>query len=260
MKKRIALITAGLGLGALGILSATGGSAASAPPIPNHRTELAHILPGAHPNAVVYSNNWSGAAATGDTFRYVTASYSVPSVNCATTPSAFAYQWVGLDGFNSSSVEQDGVAGYCSNGSPTYFAWSEMYPANVVVQFYLNPGDAIKSNVYYSGSGNYTLSLKDLTSGQSFSQSATCTTCLRNSAEVITEGYPSSPYNGLADFGAENYDGIGITDSAGNKAGFYPSTHWSYTKIIQQGASGIDSSPSTIYGGKAFTNTWYRQN
>src|SRR5580693_10450858 len=52
---------------------------------------------------IQYSGNWSGYIALPKsgrtkTFKYVQADYTVPSVNCGTTPTAFAYQWVGLDG------------------------------------------------------------------------------------------------------------------------------------------------------------------
>jgi Peptidase A4 family len=255
--KRIMLGVAAAALAASGLLPAATASAATRPVIPGNHTQLAHIRPGAHPRGAVFSTNWGGYAATGNTFNSVSATYSVPSVNCRKTTNAFAYQWVGLDGYADSTVEQDGVAGYCVSGSPTYFAWSEMYPAAVRVQFYLNPGDAVRSSVKYNTSTHvFTLALTDVTSGQSFSQTATCaSTCHRSSAEVITEGYPvQNLYGGTADYGVEGFENTLMTDTAGHTNGF-TSTHWSNTEIIQQG-SRIDTQPSALYGGKAFTNTW----
>jgi Peptidase A4 family len=253
--KRIAAAAGALALTALGLAPAAA-SGSGWPNIPGNHTELAHILPGAHPGSTVYSSNWAGIAATGDVFKAVSATYSVPSVNCSRTTNAFAYHWVGLDGYGDSTVEQDGVAGYCINGAPTYFAWSEMYPAGVHIQFFLNPGDAIRSSVIYNTATHlFTLALTDVTSSQAFSQSAACAaTCLRSSAEVISEGYPAGGYGGTADYGIENYEGITLTDNAGNSGGF-TSPHWGYTTIIQRGAS-IDAEPSAVYGGQAFSNTW----
>jgi hypothetical protein len=253
--KRVAFIIGALALTAVGL--APGAASGSArPAIPGNRTELAHMLPGAHPRGTAYSTNWAGFAATGDVFRTVGATYSVPSVNCAVTTNAFAYHWVGLDGYNNASVEQDGVAGYCINGAPVYFAWSEMYPAGVDVQFYLNPGDAIRSSVVYNTSTRlFTLALADVTSGQTFSQSEPCAaTCQRSSAEVISEGYPAAGYGGTADYGIENYENIALTDRAGYTGGL-TSAHWAYTAIIQRGAT-TDAQPSALYGGQAFSNTW----
>ena len=47
----------------------------------------------------------------------------------------------------------------------------------------------------------------------------------------------------------------GLTDNAGNTGGFTPSAHWADQEIIQRGTS-IDATPSALYGGKAFSNTW----
>jgi hypothetical protein len=256
MKRIIFAITA-LALAAVGLMPAAAASGSARPVIPGNRTRLAHILPGAHPRGTVFSGNWAGYVATGDTFKNVSATYSVPSVNCKKTTNAFAYQWVGLDGYADSTVEQDGVAGYCVKGAPTYFAWSEMYPAGVNIQFFLNPGDAVRSSVAYNTTSKvFTLALTDVTSGQSFSQTAKCAkTCARSSAEVITEGYPVGSYNGTADYGIENFENTAMTDTAGITSGFTPSSHWTATRIIQRGTS-IDGVPSVLYGGRAFNNTW----
>ena len=227
------------------------------PRIPDDRTELARII--SEHAGTIDSGNWAGYAATGRIFRDISATYQVPSVNCTTTPNAFAYQWIGLDGLSNSTVEQDGVAGYCQSGTPTYFAWSEMYPAGVVIQFYLDPGDAVTSAVRYSG-GTFTLSMTDLTSGQSFSQAATCAgACDRSSAEVISEGYPDAPeYGGTADYGLENYSAISLTDGR-NQTGSFTDSKWSLTKIVQVGDSGTDASPGPLYAGAAFANTWLNE-
>lgn len=236
------------------------------------RNGRAAVTPGGMP--IQYSGNWSGYIAlpkTGKTtsFRYAQASYTVPSVNCSVTPDAFSYQWVGLDGDTSATVEQDGVSGYCYGGSASYFAWAEMYPAGVQVEFYLNPGDSITSNVFYNSSTHvYTLSLRDLTSGQTFSVNDTCAgTCSNSSAEVITEGYPSSPYNGTSDFGMEHYDNIVVTNSAGHHGGLYD-PNWSTDESIAEGASGVDTEPGALYSAlvpstpaqSAFDDQWYNQN
>lgn len=222
---------------------------------------------------IQYSGNWSGYIALPESgharaFRYVQADYTVPSVNCGTTPTAFAYQWVGLDGDTDGTVEQDGVGSYCVSGNPTYFAWSEMYPAGVDVQFYLNPGDAIESSVYYdTGDGVYTLYLVDMTTGQSFDTTATCaTTCSNSSAEVITEGYPSGSYGGTADFGMEHYDTIVVTDTAAQH-GSLLSPYWTTDESIAEGASGVDTEPGALYAASvpssplqsAFADQWYHE-
>jgi Peptidase A4 family len=221
---------------------------------------------------IQYSGNWSGYIALpksgkAKAFRYVQGDYNVPSVNCATTPSAFAYFWVGLDGDTDSTVEQDGVGGYCVSGSPVYFAWSEMFPDGVQIQFYLNPGDEVTSSVYYNSSTRqYELDLTDLTSGQTFSVDQACpTTCDNSSAEVITEGYPSSPYDGTSDYASVNYETIKVTDSAGTH-GALTNSNWHTDESIHAGsACPVDTEPGALYSASvpsspamsAFEDTWY---
>jgi hypothetical protein len=226
---------------------------------------------------IQYSGNWSGYIAlpkAGHTrsFRYVKASYTVPSVNCGVTNYAFAYHWVGLDGDTDGTVEQDGVADYCVSGTPHYFAWYEMYPAGVQVAFSVNPGDAIKSSVYWnSAKSYYTLALTDLTTGQSFSVNKACggtPACNNSSAEVITEGYPSPPYGGTSDFGAEHYDTIQVTNNSGHH-GAMTDPAWNVDESIAvDGSNLVDTEPNALYsaavpsspGYSAFEDVWYREN
>jgi Peptidase A4 family len=216
-----------------------------------------------------YSGNWSGYVALPESgkaksFKYVSASYSVPSVNCSVTNYAFSYHWVGLDGWTDGTVEQDGVGSFCVSGTPTYFAWYEMYPAGVSEEFSVNPGDAITSSVTYDGSGKYTLELTDQTSGQSFDTQEKCgSTCANSSAEVITEGYTSAPYDGTADFGEEHYDTAKV-QSAGGTLGGLTSTHWSTIESIALGGTtgDIDTEPGPLFKAtkeSAFPITWYQE-
>jgi hypothetical protein len=277
-----AITVMGLSIGVAAAGPASAGSAAGAlrpvthgtlrPDIHRSRDGRAAFSPQGLP--IQYSGNWSGyialpKAGGASTFKSVSAHYSVPSVNCTTTSTAFAYQWVGLDGETDGTVEQDGVGSYCVSGSPIYFAWSEMYPAGVDVQFYLNPGDAVTSSVTYTSStGKYALALTDLTTGQSFSTTASCaSTCNNSSAEVITEGYPSGSYGGTADFGAEHYDSIQVAGNAGGKGGII-NAHWTAEESIATGAtSDVTTEPGALYSTSApaaphmsaFEDDWFSE-
>src|SRR5437764_1332426 len=74
------------------------------------------------------STNWAGYDVTGGRYTSVSASWTQPAVNCAVTPSGWSSFWVGLDGDTSNTVEQTGTEADCSNGSPVYSGWFEMYP------------------------------------------------------------------------------------------------------------------------------------
>ena len=67
------------------------------------------------------STNWSGYAATGR-FTSVSATWTEPAGHC-TSATRYASFWVGLDGFNSNTVEQTGSDVDCSGGSPVYYSW-----------------------------------------------------------------------------------------------------------------------------------------
>ncbi len=227
---------------------------------------------------VDYSGNWSGYVAqpksgksTG--FNQVSASYNVPSVNCNESPDSFSYHWVGLDGWSDGTVEQDGIAADCPGGTtPQYFAWYEMYPAGLTFDFYVNPGDAIFSEVDYDGAnGEYYLYLVDYTTGNYFDVGETCaSTCDNSSAEVITEGYyANSSYAGTSDFGEQHYETISVTDDAAkgkDKTGGLQNSNWNTVESIAVGQSGnIDTEPGALANAtkppqSAFAIYWYEQN
>jgi hypothetical protein len=190
----------------------------------------------------VSSSNWSGYADTNDTFNSVASSWTEPTVNCANSnsgldgllslsnllggPGAASAFWVGLDGYNSTSVEQLGTDSDCDSGTPTYYAWYEMYPNPSVTlpsQYPVKPGDQMTALVSANAAGtSFTLMIKDATAGWNFSTTQTASGFARSSAEVIAEA-PSScsilfcSEVPLADFGQINYSGSSVINSAGTK-------------------------------------------
>jgi Peptidase A4 family len=138
------------------------------------------------------SFNWSGYADTSSTaqfFSSVSGSWTVPAVTCSSEDRLLS-TWVGLDGFGTGTVEQDGTTEQCFEHVALYYTWYEMYPAgSVTVATGVQAGDAISASVVRSGTG-YTLKVTDsTTSGNNVNQTATCalTTCLDESAEWIAE-------------------------------------------------------------------------
>jgi Peptidase A4 family len=144
----------------------------------------------------VQSTNWSGYAddnTAGNTYSKVTASWTEPAVTCPRNGTQDAVFWVGIDGFTSGTVEQDGTLAECNRGSAFYMTWWEMFPTNSiqVVGNSVSPGDAISSSVVRSGT-SYTLAVTDSTHpANSFTITQSCSTCANSSAEWIAEA-PSS--------------------------------------------------------------------
>src|SRR5437879_336113 len=73
------------------------------------------------------SSNWSGYATTGNTYYDVRGSWTQPAVSCSADETAYASFWLGIDGYTTYTVEQIGTDADCVNGTPTYYAWYEMY-------------------------------------------------------------------------------------------------------------------------------------
>jgi Peptidase A4 family len=201
------------------------------------------------------STNWAGyVALTGNSttsFKAVTADFTVPSVNCSVvgTSDAFAYHWVGLDGWTDSTVEQDGVADFCEGGTAFYYAWWETFPGGINLTTALNPGDQVTATVTYTG-GNYVMEVTDITQGTVVvNVTEPCnsgSTCHRSSAEAITEGYPSSPWVGTADYGRSLYNAVQVTNQAGTTGGIGSST-WKDGEVEAVNGSDITSLPARLY-------------
>lgn len=206
-----------------------GASAASAA-----RTALEHLTVGWHGTfrrvsasasgvrglSQVQSTNWSGYADTGSGFSTVTGSWTEPTATCSGRTESLAAFWVGIDGYSSSSVEQDGTLVECYRGTAYYYTWWEMYPTNAiqVVGSSLRPGDAISASVVRSGS-SYTLKVTDSThTANSFTTTQTCSGCANSSAEWIAEAPSSSSgVEPLSDF--HSWTESGATVKAGSTSG-----------------------------------------
>jgi Peptidase A4 family len=138
--------------------------------------------------------NWSGYASEanpGQKYNYVSSEFVQPAVNCSSgQKNVNTSNWVGLDGFENDTVEQDGSAAYCAgpgNHTPKYYAWIEMFPLPEVVAYTIKPGDVMSAAVRSTNAGRFTLTITDVTSGKSKTQTANCTECQRASAEWIIE-------------------------------------------------------------------------
>jgi hypothetical protein len=225
-----------------------------------HRAPAASTVHGTTDEADV---NWAGYAdvATEDgTFTKVSGSWKVPTLTC-TQEDRITADWVGLDGFSSSSVEQDGTSSQCFEGVAIYYSWYEMYPAGTVeVGTTVAPGDSISASVTRSGS-SYTLKLTDSThTANSFSETATCatTTCLDTSAEWIAErpAYATTGIVPEAQFTPVKFSSASVTASGKTStiSGF-SGTNYAITCVDSTDTYDIVSI-SGLTGGNAFTSTW----
>jgi hypothetical protein len=234
------------------------------------------------------SVNWAGYAASfrTTTFRFVSAQFTVPTLDCTGVTAAngaWAAHWVGLDGFRSTSttVEQTGVVEMCDGTTPQYAAFWEMFPnAPGFPNITINPGDKISMNVFYNRfTRKFTLTFSDTTNGQHFTRTRACpagATCRRNSAEAISEApfdAASSTILPLANFGRASFTNVAVTNTSGTHRGGLRSSFWNTFKITQVSdgtnttvtgdpitAGTVLDSPTFLALKRNFTDRWQAAN
>jgi Peptidase A4 family len=222
-----------------------------------------HPLAGAHPAisglTQVQSTNWSGYADTGSGFSSVGASWTEPTPSCSGRSEQLAAFWVGIDGYSSSSVEQDGTLIECYRGGTYQYTWWEIYPVNSiqVVGSTLAAGDSITATVTRSGT-SYTLKVTDAQhSADSFTTTQTYASGANSSAEWIAEA-PSSGSSvlPLAKFSTWNDGSSTVTE--GSTSGVISSfTDDEITMIDNSGA--VKAQPGALNSsGNGFSVTWER--
>ena len=215
------------------------------------------------------SYNWSGYVtqeSSGATFTEAVTTYKQPVVTCPVS-NAFSVFWVGFDGWGDSTVEQDGTGAECINGTPDYFAWWEMYPTNSIQPFSMSvaPGNKIKATVTYAaGSGQYTMTVSNLTTGQQNTATATCASglqCLRSVAEWISErpsvGPNLAPLAKWKTF-AYNGDKAAATPSGSALKPISHFTNLNVTMVSQIDGSTLARASKLGSGGTSFTSTWVK--
>ena len=146
-------------------------------------------------NVNAQSTNWAGYAAETDLVSPASGAVSdakgswiVPTVTGG-SQDAYSVDWVGIDGFESTSVEQLGTEADWSAGSPVYSAWFEMYPEDPqTIPMAIHPGDVMTAEVRWVAGDTFALTMTDVTTRASFSTDQTLdTSAARSSAEWIHE-------------------------------------------------------------------------
>lgn len=217
-----------------------------------------------------YALNWAGYADVvhSGSVSYVSASWIVPNVS-ASQGLKFVAIWVGIDGFNDSTVEQTGILAETYGGKVYYSAWYEFYPAaSVSAPSYdvVKPGDLIVAWVQYNSNNTFTTVLKDVTEGWTFVSPATYVpNAYRSSAEWIVERPAiGNSLTELADFSVAyfgpQYTGMLKTDYAVINGKFGPMGYSAFnlTSITMVNMKGFTlASPSPVYQKTSFYVTWY---
>jgi Peptidase A4 family len=253
----LALVTGSLAVSGPAIASSTAHHDVTRTAVPSafRPGGLFKAAPGTH-SAVVgghrisYSTNWSGYAVTGSTFTTTTASWTQPVIDCTSGDGETDMSpWVGIDGYNSNTVEQTGSSGDCDGASPDYYAWYEMYPRNVVViNKTVEPGDQFTATVTHTSGTNYSLVLKDITQG--WTNSVTKSLSAKdNSAEAVLE----MAANNLTKFSTDPFTGFTVD---GSPIGSFTGSPYTIQQMeIKVGGTVCDST-SALTNNENFTVKW----
>ncbi len=164
------------------------------------------------PTSQSMSTNWGGyVAATdlngtsgNDTVTYVAGSWVVPTL-AATPDDTYCAIWVGIDGYNSDTVEQIGTSHNWNSGSQNNYAWFEMYPNGSfeISGFPVDNGDVISARVGYKGNDTFKLVIINHTKGVT-TTIPTSNTMAANASRSCAEWIVEAPFSGsilpLSDF------------------------------------------------------------
>lgn len=225
-------------------------------------------------NSSSSSYNWSGYAVTSGTnsVSYVSATWTVPSVTCIIFSgyqldylTSAASMWIGIDGYNSPTVEQTGIEMDCNSGTPSYYVWWELYPdfASQYL-FSVNAGDTITAHIsYYPGTlynpiKSLIFSIQDTTTGSSsyFSRQIE-SSWHRSSAEWVVERpsfCSSGCYKYLSNFGTATFNSA-QTSISGSTHGISGNVYQITMKNSQGNNLAVPS--STYNSGESFHDYWY---
>jgi hypothetical protein len=225
----------------------TGGATATAGPA----TGLQRV------KGTTLTTNWAGYVAFGQTFTDVSGTWVQPTANCSHGRAIAAF-WVGLDGWNSPTVEQTGTEAACLGPTPFYFAWYEFFPAGPVAldstTYPVTPGDIITAEVKHVLS-NITITINSNAWSAPFSASISDSNLALTSAEWIAEG----PTRNLTNFGTVDFTSATASDGTVTD-GQIDNVEWSHDNIsmvLQRGPFLITrADTSGLSSGSTFTVTW----
>ena len=212
------------------------------------------------------SLNWAGYVDVDKVKGHITevfAEWTIPKASCpANAPSkTVQVQWAGIDGLGSSTVEQIGTESLCAGpgATPTYATWWEFFPVDPLHEYRsASAGDLIEAYVLYDPdiavggvTGQYTLTLDDITANYVFTKVGNPASGKDISAECISEAPSTSGGEiiPLTDYGTTAFSTCDAT-IGGTFAGIGA---YSTVYVIDQ----ISSTPKTVQLTSGLSRTDY---
>lgn len=152
------------------------------------------------------TTNWAGYVSTGESYSAVSGSWKVPTVTPADDSLSADATWIGIGGDTSNDLIQIGTQNMVESGQVTTGTFYERLPdtSETVPGVNVNAGDAITASINEVASGEWTISISDLTNGESYTNTVGYDSS-ESSAEWVEEA-PSS------DGGVMPLDNFGTVD------------------------------------------------
>lgn len=241
-----------------------------------------------------YSLNWAGYYVSGNTYTYATATWTVPTIQ--TTNSGYSSAWVGIGGVNGNGnliqtgTEQDCASGSTTGGEmkyhgldqtlinkpidsasktnggksssckPVYYAWWEIYPTNAeqkITTMTVSPGDVMTAFVQQLTPGVWTISITDVTKGQSFSTQVTFSPDQTTAESIIERPALCTIFNckltNLANFGTMTF-----SNSAAQTSSNYFNSFSNAPITMLDNSFKIMAQPGSLASSGTFSVTWFR--
>lgn len=195
------------------------------------------------------SLNWSGYLAANATFTAVSGSWNATMATGNGSTTTADSTWIGIGGVTSNDLIQVGTENIISaNGQVSTAAFYEMLPASsqTIPSLKVSEGDSMSASVVEIGSGLWTISITDNTTGKSWSATVSYASSL-SSAEWIEEdpSYANGQLIPFANFGGAVFT-AGRTTMNGSSLTIAGSTSQPVT-MVNSGGQPI-AVPSAIGG------------
>lgn len=155
--------------------------------------------------------NWAGYAATNGDYTYISSSWNVPQVSASDEMSSDA-TWIGIGGVNSQDLIQIGTQDIVAPGGQVQTsAFYETLPeeSQTISSLSVNPGDSIYASLNEAAGGQWTLSITDNTSGQSYS-----TTVYYDSSNSSAEWIEEDPSDGYGFVPLDSFGSVAFSSAS----------------------------------------------
>jgi hypothetical protein len=202
---------------------------------------------------VSYSTNWSGYALTSSTqgaYTSITGTWKVPTIT-PTSDDRYSSQWIGIDGDGNSNLIQLGTEADSVGGRAQYSAWWEILPnyAIDIPGITPRPGDTLTASIAKTSTGKYAISLKDVTTGQSYSSTKSYSGQAQSAEWIVEAPTVGGSQSAAAHFSPTPFSGLTVNSAN-------PHLNTSEEIILRANGTNVSTPSAPNSSGNGFTVTY----